>query len=113
MQTSYFDGYRGLPEQEAIAICLFPPSWYTGKTCKRLAPTIKTFNLYKSGAIGEKEFTRRYTEETLKGLSAKKVYARYGNMTMLCFEKPGKFCHRHILARWLESKLDIVIEEVD
>jgi uncharacterized protein YeaO (DUF488 family) len=27
-----------------------------------------------------------------------------GDFTLLCFERDGKPCHRHILARWLAEK---------
>lgn len=32
---------------------------------------------------------------------------------LLCYEKPGEFCHRHILADWLNKELNAGIEEYD
>ena len=30
---------------------------------------------------------------------------------LLCYEKPGDFCHRHILANWLEENFGFKVEE--
>jgi hypothetical protein len=33
------------------------------------------------------------------------------DVAMLCWEKPGDFCHRHMIADWLEAELGIEIIE--
>lgn len=30
---------------------------------------------------------------------------------LLCYEKPGDFCHRHLIADWLNKSLGIGVEE--
>jgi uncharacterized protein (DUF488 family) len=30
---------------------------------------------------------------------------------LLCYEKPGDFCHRHIVAEWLHNNLGVHVEE--
>lgn len=33
-------------------------------------------------------------------------------MILLCFEKENEFCHRHLVATWLEKSLEIKVQEV-
>ncbi len=33
-------------------------------------------------------------------------------MVLLCFEKSGEFCHRRLVAKWLEQRLGIVVPEL-
>ena len=35
------------------------------------------------------------------------------NAVMLCYEKPGDFCHRHLIADWITKNTGITVEEVD
>ncbi|MEX8839143.1 hypothetical protein AB8I12_17695 [Salmonella enterica] len=32
---------------------------------------------------------------------------------LLCWEKPGEFCHRQLVSRWFRGELGISIEEYD
>ncbi|EDP8947924.1 hypothetical protein IDN71_003483 [Salmonella enterica] len=32
---------------------------------------------------------------------------------LLCWEKPGEFCHRQLVARWFRRELGIAVEEYD
>ena len=34
------------------------------------------------------------------------------DVILLCFEKPGEFCHRHLVAQWLKSNLNIDVIEI-
>ena len=33
------------------------------------------------------------------------------DIVLLCYEKPGRFCHRHILAEWIKEKTGEEVEE--
>ena len=33
------------------------------------------------------------------------------DIALCCFEKPDDFCHRHLLADWLNEKLNLGVEE--
>jgi len=62
----------------------------------------------------EKYFEKVYYEEVLKDLNPMKVYVDLGqNAVLLCWEKSGDFCHRHIVADWLSKALKIDILEID
>lgn len=65
---------------------------------------------YKSGMISRDEYERRYRSQLdswKKSIIAElwrlTVRARGRNLVLLCYEKPGAFCHRHILAAWLRE----------
>ncbi|EDW8799046.1 TPA: hypothetical protein G8N45_002632 [Salmonella enterica] len=32
---------------------------------------------------------------------------------LMCWEKPGEFCHRQLVARWFRRELGISVEEYD
>lgn len=62
-----------------------------------------------------------YLEKTLEGLAkmdAGLIWEKMQSLTIgdkipciVCFEKWDKFCHRHIVARWLEQELGLVFDE--
>jgi len=29
------------------------------------------------------------------------------DIILCCYEKPGEFCHRHVLANWLADKIEV------
>lgn len=67
---------------------------------------------YKNGEIDEMEYTSRYLDQ-LDRIGIRNILLsihHYGDdVILLCWEAPDKFCHRHILADYInrKSKLDI------
>jgi len=62
---------------------------------------------YKRGEIDEEEYTRVYNQQ-LAGLDAHKVIEDLnelggGDFVVMCLEKSGRFCHRHLFAAWARS----------
>ena len=109
MQTSYFAKYKG---DNGVSIALYTPKWFKGRTYKKLAPTSKLLFDYKNKKISDIEYIEIYKRDVLKKLNPKQVYEELGkDSVLLCFEKVGSFCHRHIVALWLEEELGIAIEE--
>lgn len=116
MKTSYFAKLRSIDKDlKPIAICLYPPKWYNGDVYKKLAPTWDILNKWKTSnkdEIAEQEYTEQYYIQVLNKLDAKKVYEELGEKSvLLCFEKTGDFCHRKIVAEWLNKKLGITVDE--
>jgi uncharacterized protein (DUF488 family) len=109
MNTSYFSKYKG---DNGISIAAKCPFWFKGKEYKKLAPKYWFFKKYKED--GDEEFyTKQYYKEVLNNLDAKVVYNELGkNSVLLCWEKTGKFCHRRLVAEWLEKELGIEIKEL-
>ena len=111
MKTSYFA--MSTNNKYAVAICRYPPAYYTGRIYSTLAPGEKLLREFKLGWVSQESFIARYQEETLSKLSAKQVFNDLGeSAVLLCHEKTGEFCHRHIVAKWLESELSINVPEL-
>ena len=103
--TSYFAMARYLPK--AVSISNIKPAWYTGGEIRMLVPPFYLVDSYKAGYITDATFTKDYTENVLSILNAQDVYdyivTKFGeDATLVCYEKIGDFCHRHIVAKWLE-----------
>lgn len=94
------------------------------KWFKELAPDIETvarFNLVNTKTKGIKEwFSRKYIEKLnrLKQEGTIDLYIKellelvqYEDVYLLCYEKPPNFCHRHILAKFLNKNYDLSIRE--
>jgi len=57
-------------------------------------------------------YVEKYYETVLCLLDPKKVYEELDGKILLCYEDPEYFCHRHIVAAWLEKELGIHVPEV-
>lgn len=99
--TSYFA--RNGSHPNAVSIARIKPRFVNCRENLLLAPPEGLLWNYKNGRIDEKQYTDFYIAmlenigfETIdKGLSDGDV--------LLCYEKYDKFCHRHILAKWLRQ----------
>ena len=108
MQTSYFARYRG---DDAVSIALSTPQWYP--KCRKYPDLFPTWDLIKTykNDKDQDRYIEIYTTEILGKLDPEKVYSDLKNNTLLCWEKPGMFCHRRVVAAWLEVSLDINVPE--
>lgn len=112
MQTSNFA--RSGSHPRAVAISRTQPRGWTGRAYEPLAPPWRLLVAAKSGAIDEDEYIRRYRAEVLSKLDPARVYAELGeDAVLLCWERPGAFCHRRLVAEWFEEALGILVLEVD
>lgn len=93
-----------------IGITLKPPQWFNGTNITALAPRWVYFK--KPEAI----YTREFFKDLAK-LDPKKIYGELirkscgMDIVLLCYEKPGDFCHRHFVAKWLNEKMNLNIIE--
>lgn len=115
MFTGYFaklDSYKaaGLT---AVSICGKAPEWYDGFQYKKVAPKIGFFMEWKNGSHkGDNAYyVDHFKREVLDTLNADDVVndlAKYcddiDKLVLLCYEKPGDFCHRHLVSEWLTMK---------
>ena len=103
MFTSNFS--RAGRDPKAVSISLYPPRGWSGRRYKALAPTKQMLKM------GEAEYRAAY-QTILDRLDPRKVYQELGeDAILLCFEKPGEFCHRRLVAEWLEKALGVEIPE--
>lgn len=110
MQTSYFAKAHSLPN--AISIAAKAPDFYTGRVYLPLAPSWEIFSTYqKNHDINL--YTEKYVEEILFPLDPQQVFEELGKYSiLLCWESPDKFCHRRIVAKWLQDSLGVKIPEL-
>lgn len=67
---------------------------------------------YNLKAENQWDYVEKFYTKVLKPLNPQEVYKSLGeNAVLLCFEKPTQFCHRHLVAGWLEMNLGVQIDE--
>lgn len=113
MKTSYFAKFKN--QSGGISISTYPPRWLRGKI-PSYPPLAPQFNF----RIPFDEYVVKY-EEQLSKLDPQKVWddlhqlANGSEPVLLCYEAPPfdkiNFCHRHMAAKWLETKLGVSIPE--
>ena len=97
----------------SFAISKKPPDWYTGKCLPQLAPTWELLKAYKQEEITQQDYVEVYI-----ALLKKRQYtpqrildALPDNSRLLCYEAPSDFCHRRVLAKWIEDDTGVIIPE--
>ena len=78
---------------------------------KVLAPTREMIELAHAGKF--EDYTRAYQENVLRTLNPLKVYEELDGAVLLCWEKAGSFCHRRLVADWLENAVGQSVPELD
>ncbi len=106
MQTSNFAWAAGDRLNKPVSIARYAPRWYKGRRYLALAPTRQMLKM------GGDEYRVAY-QEILDRLDPRKVYEDLGpDAVLLCWERPGEFCHRRLVAEWLEIHLGIKVPEI-
>ena len=117
--TSYFANLKNLEKEDVfpIGICCYPPKWFNGPSLGAIAPTPDILEKCKSSHA---EYEKRYRAEVLsifKDISIlinRISYISGGkDVALCCYEKPSDFCHRHIVAKWLEEQAGIEVKEFE
>lgn len=116
--TSYFGNIRKIkaafPDAVLVSIAGKTPDWFEGRKYGKLAPKYEWWREWKerfgadpdsmesmewyvekyNGTVLDKLDPRRTAEELEEGADGNPVF-------LLCYEAPGKFCHRHSVGLWL------------
>lgn len=115
--TSYFAVMKKIPENIVrISICGGVPQWYQGLQYKKVAPKYAFFQEWKKNGDNN-YYIEHFNKEVLDCLSAEDVYRDLEKLSdgkdcvLLCYEKSDDFCHRHLVAEWLNNKLDLGVSE--
>lgn len=121
--TSYFAKLNSLPDDIIpISICGKVPDWYVGLQYKKLAPKYDFFIKWKKDHDNEsyiKYYIKCFNEQVLDKLNAAEVLLDLSSIMLdlgktdvclVCYERPEDFCHRHLVADWL-NKNGIQCEE--
>lgn len=112
--TSYFGNIRRLNEAGIFAVCVAigKPKYLNLPQIINVAPT----RYMLSDACSYEEYLRLY-DQILARQNAqqvvKQIEALSGgrDVALCCYEKPGDFCHRHILAKWITDNTGIEVKE--
>lgn len=111
--TTYYANLKKLPGYILpVSIAGWAPKGWGREEYKKVAPKKSWFWEYKK--TGDQEFyVAKYYETVLSGLTKESVVKDLENIisrhpecteiALVCYEKPEDFCHRHILAAWLEN----------
>lgn len=113
--TSYFAKAATLRQAGIvpIGIALWPPRFFRGVSMSQVAPRRYMLN----DQLTDEEYTSMYRNDVLRLVDARAFVrqleeAGHGmDVALCCFEKPGDFCHRHILAQWLTEQIGIEVKE--
>lgn len=107
--TSYFAKIKSLPDKFVpISIALKTPEGINIEKYKKLMPSYDILNNYRINK-NKTEYVRRYNHEILENLNPHEVVKDLLGITggktivLICYEAPDSFCHRHLVADWLEE----------
>ncbi len=65
----------------------------------------------------QEQYIERYKRLVLGSLRVENVVRDIGILSggrdaaLLCYEKPGEFCHRHLLAQWITEQSGLEVTE--
>lgn len=107
--TTYFAKVGELPKNIVpIAICGRSPDSWRGLEYKRLAPKWVFFKVWKETHDND-YYIREFADKVTGKLDANSVVRELEilsaglDVALVCYEKPGDFCHRHLVADWLNE----------
>jgi len=99
-----------------ISIAGKSPDWYNGPELKELAPLYWWWKKWKDENCeyyhNNEWYTNMYNITVLNKTTPKKIESiiteiypniDINDVTLLCYERPESFCHRHIVAEWLNK----------
>lgn len=121
--TGYFARAKAYAEQgyALISIARRTP-WFIAKeltvySLGELAPTDEILDLKDN----PQEYCKRFRKEVLGRANSQELLRQMeliatqenaNGVVLMCYEAPDKFCHRHLVAEWLENELGTIINEV-
>lgn len=117
---SYFAQMRNFPKDFVpIVICGGIPNWYNGLWYRKVAPKLSFFTEWKKNHDNE-YYIHYFNELVLKNKNPDNIIKEIielannaENIVLLCYEKSTDFCHRHLVANWINENntLGINIKE--
>ena len=122
--TTYFAQLKNLPQNVfPISICGKAPEWYKGAQYKKLAPKYGFFMEWKQNhdndyyishfnsevldtltpAVVLNELQLKLPEDVRAKMDTPVQINNDWHIALVCYEKSKDFCHRHLVAKWLQS----------
>lgn len=120
LYTSYFAKVKDLKKMgfsNLVCVAGYAPKFFFEVDDARfypdLAPRKPWFWEWKNKHLSNEWYIERYNETVLNTLNIDDVLHDLGeDAVMLCYEKPGDFCHRHLIADWMKKERGVEVEEV-
>ncbi len=117
LKTGYFNQIDNDLTMGYVSISLYPSK---NKNVlyefKSLVPNWKLLEMHKSKQLSDNHFEKEYLIQ-LNSLDANTIFEQINFLTgdyepiLMTHGNKTSFCHRHILAKWFEEKLEVEIEE--
>lgn len=111
--TSYFDNVGYLTEQgfACVGISRFPPEKFKDNNLYIIAPSVELLAKVKNGEYTKEQYKYAYLSqirminvaEICKAIENVAIETGNDDVVLCCYEAPDLFCHRHILAEYLNS----------
>ncbi len=137
MKTSYYANLRNLDLTKNVPVAISGDegklAGFEGKGMRKLSPypffkiwkarEVEIERAFERGKIdfaeyaklkeeNQNDYIQKFYEKVLKPQDPAQVFEELGeNAVLVCFEKPTEFCHRFLVASWLEMSLGVKIEE--
>lgn len=114
--TSYYNNWKQLDATRKyvpVRISASAPKGFPFcESIPEVYPTWDLLSRYKQGLIDDSVYTKEYLEQ-LNAVNRQDILARLSqiaqkhqnkDIVLLCWEGKDKFCHRHLLADWLDCE---------
>ena len=119
IKTSYYYAVKNKAnDYYKVAISRTAPTNEYDLHALSLAPDSDNLWAYKNEYIDDKEYTRQYLDKLNRILDNGTLQSIIENLKahdkvlLLCYEGKSKFCHRHILADFLNEHFKLGISEL-
>jgi len=114
--TSYFAAPGIAADPRAVSIARYPPRWWgKRRRCIDLAPSVGLLREAKAG-LPWHLYVKEYRREVLARLTPSDIFTNYHAAILLCWEAPEPsihfYCHRRLVASWIETALGVHVPEV-
>ena len=121
--TSYYGNVTNLLKNGCVpvGISCFKPGWFNWYNLTYVAPSADLLRRYKNGTTDKDGYIHEFKQMLLNRdakrfvFNLQKIVEQYGegykDVAIICYEKPGQFCHRHLVAEWLEEQCGIRVDE--
>jgi len=118
MKTLYTSNYAmNGKNPDAIGISFIVPAWFQGKTITKVAPTLEMISKTHGWVRADEYDVEEYTKDYINLLESRNINPQDlvdeipDGAILLCYERPDEFCHRHVLAEWVQSHTGVIVTE--
>lgn len=94
-----------VPDRRLVAISIGIPDNFGGEIMRELNPPQWLLFKYKNGQASEEDYIEAYYNEVLNKLNPLEIYNKLKGKVILCYCGKDKFCHRHLVIKWLRDNL--------